>query len=79
MAEILDELVGSESFLTVLAVHKRIGKSSEMSAGYPCLRVHKYGAVKADIVSVVLDKFFPPCFFDIVLKLHSYGAVIPCI
>ena len=63
MAEILYKFVCTETFFTVFAVHKRVGKSAKMSAGNPCLRVHKYSAVKTYVILVILlHKFFHHAF-----------------
>ena len=77
VAVILDQLVCTESLMALFAVHERIGEGTEMSGSDPCLRVHKNRAVKTYIIRILLDKFLPPGFLDIVLKLNAQIAVVP--
>ena len=77
--EIFDQFVGTETLVAAAAVHQRIGKASKMSAGDPCLRVHKDGAVHAYVIGILLHEFLPPSAFYIILELHAQIAVIPCI
>ena len=35
------------------------------------------GAVQSHVVGGLLDKFLPPCSFDIVFKLHTQGTIVP--
>ena len=76
---ILNELIGTEALLALLAVHKRVGKAAQVTGGDPCLRVHKYGGVQTDVIRVFLNKFFPPCAFDVVFQLHAQRTVVPCV
>ena len=78
-APVLYDLVSAESLMALAAVHKRIGKSAEMSRRYPCLRIHKYCGVKSDVVRVLLNELSPPCFFDVVLHLDAERTVVPCV
>ena len=34
------DLIRTESFMTFLTIHQRIGEAAQMSAGNPCLRIH---------------------------------------
>ena len=74
---ILDQLVGTETLLTCLAVHQRIRETAQMSGSYPGLGVHKDGTVNADVVRALLHEFLPPCFLYVVLQLYAKVAVIP--
>ena len=76
---IFDQLVSAETLAAGLAVHQRIGKAGQMSAGYPCTGVHQDGAVYADVLRTFLHEFLPPCFFYVVLELYAKPAVIPCV
>ena len=77
VAPVLDEFVGAEALLALLAVHQRIGEAGQMAAGYPGLGVHEDGGVLPHVVGVLLDKFLPPGLLDVVLQLHAQGAVVP--
>ena len=61
-----NKLVRTETGFAALAVHKRVVEVHNVSAGYPNLRVHQYGAVETDIVFAFLHKFAPPCLFYVV-------------
>ena len=74
---IFDHLVGAETLMAFPAIHQRIGKSAQMSGGYPCLGIHQDRAVYADVVRILHDEFLPPGFLYIVFQFHSQRAVIP--
>ena len=74
---LLDDLVGAETLLALLAVHKGVGEAAHVAGGHPDLGVHEDGGVQTHIVGVFLDKFLPPGFFDVVLQLNAQGAVVP--
>ena len=74
---VLDELIGTETLLTALAVHQRVGEAAQMSGRYPGLRVHQDGTVYTHVVRILLYEFLPPCALYIVLKLYAQIAVIP--
>ena len=74
---ILDEFIRSVSGLADFAVHKRVGKSAEVSRRHPCFGVHKYCAVKTDVVRAFLHEFFPPCSFDVVFQFNAERTVVP--
>ena len=74
---VLNELVGAEALLALLAVHERIGKAAQMAGGHPRLGVHQNGGIQAHVIGVLLDELLPPCLLDVVFQLHTQGAVIP--
>ena len=74
---LLDELIGAMAGFAVLAVHQRVGKTAYMAGSHPHLGIHQDGAVQSHVVGGFLDKFLPPCSFDIVFKLHTQGAIVP--
>ena len=76
---IFDQLIRTESLAAGLAIHERIRKACQMSAGYPCLGVHQDRAVNADVLRAFLYKLLPPCPLDIVLELDAQISVVPCI
>ena len=79
LAPVLDELIGAEALLALLAVHQGIGEAGQMSAGHPRLGVHEDGCVLSHVVGVLLHELFPPGLLDVVLQLHAQGAVVPCV
>ena len=48
-----------------------------MTARLPRGRVHNDCAVKAYVVGIFHDEFFPPGLLDIVLELNAERAVVP--
>ncbi|MPM64449.1 hypothetical protein SDC9_111335 [bioreactor metagenome] len=76
---ILNELVRTETRAATLAVHQRIGKSADMTAGHPGFGVHENRGVHADIIGRFLYKFSPPGALDVILKLHAERAIIPAV
>ena len=78
-APVLDELVGAEALLALLAVHQGIGEACQMTAGHPRLGVHEDGGVLPHVVGVFLHELLPPGLLDVVLQLHAQGAVVPCV
>ena len=48
-----------------------------MTGGNPGLGIHQNGGVEPDVVRVLLNKFFPPGLFYIVLQLNAQRTVIP--
>ena len=74
---ILDQLVGTETFLTGLAVHERIGKSAQMPGSDPGLRIHQNRTVHTHIIRVLLDELLPPGLLHIIFQFHTEIAVIP--
>ena len=74
---VLYELIGSESGLTLLTVHKRIRKAAHVSGRHPRFGVHQDRRVESHVVRALLDEFFPPRLFDVVLELDAERAVVP--
>ncbi len=75
----LDQLIRTITGTAGLAVHERVGKACQMSAGDPGAGIHEDCAVDADVLGRLSDKFLPPCLLDVVLELNAQIAVIPCI
>ena len=73
----LDQLVGAETGAAGLAVHERVGKACQMSAGDPGLGIHEDGAVYAHVLGGLGDKLLPPGLLDVVLELNAQISVIP--
>ncbi len=69
---ILDQLVRTETLMTFLTIHKRIGKTAQMSGSDPGLRIHQNRTIHTHIVRGLLNKFLPPCFF-----LHCFSVPHP--
>ena len=65
-APVFDYFIGAETFVTFAAVQQRIGKTGEMTACHPRLRVHENCRVNTYVVAVFLDEFLPPCALDVV-------------
>ena len=63
--------------MTFAAVEKRIGKSREVTARHPGLRVHKDSGVETDVIAVFGDEFLPPGFFHVVFEFYAERAVVP--
>ena len=76
---VLDEVVRAVAGLAVFAVHQRIGKASDVSAGYPYVGVHQDRAVDAGIERIFLHEFLPPSAFDVVFEFDAERAVVPSI
>ena len=76
-AVVLNKVIRPVARLAIFAVHKRVRKAAYVARSLPRARVHKYRAVKARVVYVLLNEFFPPRLFDVVFKLHAKGAVVP--
>ena len=76
---IFDKVVGAMTGFARFAVHKRVGKASDMAACFPYFGVHQNRAVETYVICAFGDEFFPPGLFDIVLKFHAERTVIPCV
>jgi len=71
------EIIGAEAMFALLAVNQRIGKTLHMPGGDPDIGMHQDSRVDTlDIVAAV-GHDLPPGSFDIILELHTQGAVIP--
>ena len=77
VAPVLNELVGAEALLALLAVHQGIGEAGQMAAGHPRLGVHEDGGILSHVVGVLLHELLPPGLFDVVLQLHAQRTVVP--
>ena len=74
---VFDKVVGAMTGFARFAVHKRVGKTADMSACFPDFRIHKNRAVKTYVIFAFGDEFFPPRFFDIVFKFDAQRTVVP--
>ena len=72
-----DELIGAVAGLAGLAVEQGVGKAGYMAGGDPGLGVHDDGGVQTHVIGALLNEFFEPGFFDVVLELNAEGAVVP--
>ena len=79
LAEILDNLISTETLLTLLTIHKRVGEACQVTGGNPGLRIHQNGTVDTDIILGLLYEFLPPGLFNVVFQLYTQVSVIPCI
>ena len=78
-APIFDQLVRAEPLVALAAIHQRIRKARQVTAGDPGLRVHQNGGIQPHIVGVFLHEFFPPRALDVVFQFHAQRAVVPCV
>ena len=74
---VFNQLICTETFMTFLTIHQRVGKTSQMSGSYPCLRIHQDCTVNTHIIWIFLNKFFPPGFFYVIFQFHTQITVIP--
>ena len=75
--KVLDEVVGTVSGLTGLAVHQRIGETAQVTGCHPCLRIHDNGGIQSHVIRGFLDELFPPCTLDVVFQLYAQRTVVP--
>ena len=74
---IFNELVCSVTHFALLAVHKGVGETANVTGSHPSLGIHNNGAVKAYIIFALLNELFPPSALNVVLKLNAKRAVVP--
>ena len=79
LSKLLNELISTETLMTLLTIHQWIGKTSKMTGCNPCLWVHKNCTVNADIVLALTNKLLPPCLLYIVLQFYTEITIIPCV
>ena len=79
MCIFFNHLICTETLVAFLAVHQRIAESSQMPAGYPCLRIHQYCTVHTYIIRGFLNELLPPCLLYIVLQFYAKISIVPCI
>ena len=77
LAPVLDDLVGTETLLALLAVHQGIGEAAHMTGGHPDLRIHQDSSIQTHIVGILLHELLPPGTLHIVLELHTQRAIVP--
>ena len=78
-AVIFDNFICTETLMTLFTVHQRIAEYSKMSAGDPCLWIHKDRTIYSYVVWRFLDEFLPPCSFYVIFQFYSEITIIPCI
>ena len=79
LCKILYQLVCAETLMAFLTIHQRVRKTAEVAGRHPGLRIHQNRAIHAYIVFILLNKFLPPCLFDIVFQFYTEISIIPCI
>ena len=72
-----DELVGTVARLAGAAVEQGVREAGNVAGGDPCLRIHDYRGVKADIVGAFLNKLLQPRLLDVVFEFNAQRAVVP--
>ena len=77
LTEILDQFIRTETLMTFLTIHQRIGETTQMSAGHPGLGIHQDRTVHTYIIGALLNELLPPCLFHIVLQFYTKITVIP--
>ena len=73
---VLDEHVGTVTFLAVAVVDQGVVEGVDMSTGFPDGGVHKHRRVDAHDVVVKQRHRFPPVALDVVLQFHAVLAVV---
>ena len=74
-----NQLVGAVAGLAGPAVQQGVRETGHMAGGDPGLGVHQDSSIQAHVVGALLDKLLQPCLFDVVLKFHAQGAVVPAV
>ena len=77
VCSVLNQLIGTKSGFTLLAVHQWIGESADMTAGNPYCRIHQDRRLYTCIIWRFLNEFTPPGFFYIFLQFDSQRTEIP--
>ena len=77
VAPVLDDLVGTEALLALLAVHQRVGEAAYMTRGNPGHGVHENSGVEADVVRAFLYELLAPRRLDVVFELNAERTVVP--
>src|SRR3989339_1485951 len=72
-----EQFVSPMASFAFFAVYQWVGKSSYMARRFPGLWIHENSRIKTHDVFTLLDKIFPPYFFDVVFELHSDRTVVP--
>ncbi len=75
--KVVDQIVGAEAHLALLAVQQRIGKALHMAAGLPDPGVHQNVGVHLIAVAALLDEALAPGVLHIVLEPGAQRAVVP--
>ena len=79
LCKIFDNLICTETLMTLSTIHQRIRKSAQMTGSHPCLWVHDNRTVDTYVVWALLYELLPPCLFDVVLQFHAEISVIPTV
>ena len=77
VAPVLDDLVGTEALLALLAVHQRVGETAYVTRGNPSHGVHENSGVEADVVRAFLYELLAPRRLDVVFELDAERTVVP--
>ena len=75
--EVIDEVVGPEAQLALLAVQQGVGEAGHVAAGLPDPGVHEDVGVHLEAVVPLLDELLAPGVLYVVLQPGAQGAVVP--
>ncbi len=75
--EVVDQVVGAEAHLALLAVEQGIGEARHMAARLPHARIHEDVGVDLEAVVPLLDELLAPGVLDVVLEPGAERAVVP--
>ena len=75
--KLVDQIVGAEAHLALLAVQQRIGEGAHVAAGLPDAGIHQNVGVHLEGVVPLLDEALAPGVLDVVLQTGAEGAVVP--
>ena len=73
---ILDQHVGTVSFLGILVVDERIVERRHVAGRHPGLGVHEHAGIDAHDILVEAGHRLPPVPLDVVLELDAHLAVV---
>jgi hypothetical protein len=59
------------------AAGKRVGKTREMTARFPDLRMHGYGRVEPHHIGAKVNVVAPPQALDVVLEFNAQWSIVP--
>ena len=73
---ILDEDIGTISFLGVFVVDEGVVEGANVARGLPNAGMHEYGGVDTHDILIQAGHRFPPIILDVVLELHAHLPVV---
>ena len=73
---ILDQHVGTVSFLRILVIDQRVVERVHMARSFPDRRMHEDRGVDTDNVLVQQRHAVPPIFLDVILQLNAILSVV---